>query len=105
MAIKNNLLNILYSFLFNRGFHILEINTSQFRDRVVDLVEKNNTKERIEEIVKNYEVPSYNDLDNISRQYHHYSLFTDNEGYVKRITLMSERVCGVCLDFVLEMVD
>jgi hypothetical protein len=26
-------------------------------------------------------------------------LFTDNEGYVERITLMSERVCGVCLDF------
>ena len=50
------------------------------------------------------EVPSYNDLDNISRQYHHYSLFTDNEGYVERITLMTERVCGVCLDFVLEMV-
>ena len=86
------------------GFHILEINTSHFRDRIVECVEKNNTKERIEEIVKNWEVPSYNDLDNISRQYHHYSLFTDNEGYVKRITLMSERVCGVCLDFVLELV-
>jgi hypothetical protein len=86
------------------GFHILEINTSHFRDRIVELVEKNNTKERIEEIISNWDVPSYNNLDDITRQYHHYSLFTDNEGYIERITMMSERVCGVCLDFVLEMV-
>ena len=31
-------------------------------------------------------------LDDVTKQYHHYSLFTDSEGYVERVTSMSERV-------------
>ena len=51
--------------------------------RIIELVEKNNNKERIEEIVSEWEIPSYNHLDDVTRQYHHYSLFTDDESYVE----------------------
>ena len=45
------------------GFHILEINTSHFRDRIVELVEKNNTKERIEECLQQDIKIVFNELD------------------------------------------
>jgi len=86
------------------GFHILLIDTSIFKDKIIDLVETGNTQERIEEQKRDWEVPSYNTLGDVSRQTHHYSLFTDDEGNVSGITLLTERVCPFCLNWAIELV-
>ena len=87
------------------GFHILLIDTSIFKDKIIDLVETGNSKERIEEMIRTWEVPSYNTLGDISRQTHHYSLFTDDEGYITGITLLTDRVCPFCLNWAIELVQ
>ena len=45
--------------------------TGVFKDKIIDLVETGNTQERIEEQKRDWEVPSYNTLGDISRQTHH----------------------------------
>ena len=86
------------------GFHVLLIDTGVFKAKIIDLVETGNSKERIEEMIRTWEVPSYNTLGDVSRQTHHYSLFTDDEGYITGITLLTDRVCPFCLNWVIELV-
>ena len=86
------------------GFHVLLIDTGVFKAKIIDLVETGNSKERIEEMIRTWEVPSYNTLGDVSRQTHHYSLFTDDEGYITGITLLTDRVCPFCLNWAIELV-
>ena len=77
-------------------------------ERITDFVESQHTLEEIDEIVRKWEVPSYNLIkglgDSNGRTFCNYEFFVDNYDFVERIFIMTERNCHHLLNWLLELV-
>ena len=83
------------------GHHTLRIEKSRYRKRIINFVEGGNDKETINKIVEEWRVPSYNHLDEPGRDFAHYELICDEDGFIDRITIMP-RECECVLKWFLE---
>ena len=81
--------------------HTLRIEKSRYRKRIINFVEGGNDKETINKIVEEWRVPSYNHLDEPGRDFAHYELICDEDGFIDRITIMP-RECECVLKWFLE---
>ena len=74
-----------------------------FKDRIIKYVENQHTQEEIDEIVRKWEVPSYNLIkglgDSNGRTVCSYEFFVDDYGFIDRICIMTERNCNHLLDW------
>ena len=66
----------------------LQIEILHYRDRIIEFVEGGNDKETIKKIVKEWRVSSYNNLDELGREFANYELWCDAEGFIDRIVIM-----------------
>ncbi|AYQ57018.1 hypothetical protein MS2017_1327 [Bathymodiolus thermophilus thioautotrophic gill symbiont] len=72
-----------------------------YKDLIIDLVENSNDTKKIQEMVKNWEVPSYNDLKDGRGKHHNFEVYINGEGYIKNIFVVSERNCMYILGYLL----
>jgi hypothetical protein len=91
--------------------HHMEISVKYFENEIIEYVEKNHPLD-VKRMVENYEVPSYNKLigykiegNSISNNYCSYEVFVDDDGWLERIVVMTEKNCKVLLDLLLELVS
>ena len=90
--------------------HHMNVDLSYFEERIIDYVEKHHPLDVIK-IVENWEVPSYNLIKELNtngvggNKRCTYVMNVDNDGFVESIVIMTERNCGIVLDWVLEMVS
>ena len=88
--------------------HKIFVELDFFKDRIIKYVENQHTQEEIDEIVLKWDVPSYNLIkglgDSNGRTFCSYEFFVDDDGYIDRICVMTERNCNHLLDWLLEMV-
>lgn len=89
-------------------YHI-NIELDYFKERIIKYVESQHTQEEIDEIVRKWEVPSYNLIkglgDSNGRTFCSYQFFVDSNGYIDRIIIMTERNCHHLLDWLLDMLN
>ena len=90
--------------------HHMNVDLSYFKDKIIDYVEKQHPLD-LQRIVENWEVPSYNLIKELNTngigtdKRCDYVVNVDNDGYVKSVVIMTERNCGIILNWLLELVS
>ena len=87
----------------------MSIDLGYFEERIIDYVERNHPLD-LERIVEGWKVPFYNLIKELNTngiggdKRCTYVMNVDMDGYVESVVIMTERNCGIVLDWVLEMV-
>ena len=90
--------------------HNINVDLSYFEDKIIYYDEKQDPLD-LQRIIENWEVPSYNLIKELNTngiggdKRYTYVMNVDNDGYVESVVIMTERNCGIVLDWVLEMVS